>query len=133
MEAVGKSTVSVTNSQSNTNVVWSHNTKWVGKYNQIPLNGRVPTKIWSVQNVNGMKMNGNRRLTGLAPYNYFIWMFPMHHLEKILALTNIQLSFRGHSPTNRSEILKFLGTIVLMPRFQFGARRNIWISESKYK
>ena len=52
MEAVGKSTVSVPNSQSNTDVVLPHNTKLMEKDIRIPLNSRTPTKIWSVKNVN---------------------------------------------------------------------------------
>ena len=83
--------------------------------------------------MNGMRIDENRRLSGLTPFEYFSLIFTMHYLAKNVALKNVQLSFRGRSHTNGPEILKFLGTVVLMSRFQFGARRDLWISENKYK
>ena len=100
-----------------------------GKDIRIRLNGWVPTITWSVKNVNGKIIDENRLLSGLISYDYFLWIFPMNHLDKIVALTNVQLSFCVCSLTNGSEILKFLGTIVLKTRFQFGARRDLWISK----
>ena len=66
-------------------------------------------------------------------YTTIFWMSHIHHLEKTVALTNVLLSSRSHSLTNGSEILKSLGSVVLISRFQFATRRDLWISESNYK
>ena len=57
----------------------------------------------------------------------------MHHLESIVTLTNSQLAMSTKQQTNESEILKFFGILVLMSRHQFGPRRDLWLSVSKFK
>ena len=107
--------------------------KWVENKIRIPLNGLVPTRLWSMTNVHGKKIAENPGVSGLTPYVYFLWMFRMSHLQKIARFTNVQLSFQGQNMKNGSELFKFLGTILLMSRFQFGSRRDLRTTESKRK
>ena len=62
-----------------------------------------------------------------------MWMFPVTHLEKIMTFTDIKLSELGQACTSSSEILKFFGTLILLTRYEFGNRRQLWLSTSKNK
>ncbi len=46
---------------------------------------------------------------------------------------NSQLAINIKQQTNRLEILKFFGILVLISRHQFGTRRDFWLSVSKFK
>ena len=91
--------------------------KWFENQIRIPLNGLIPTRLWIVTNAHGMKIKENRGVNGLTPYEIFLLMFPMSHLQKIMSFTNPKLSFHRQNMTNGSKVLKFLGTILLMSRF----------------
>ncbi len=114
-------------------VITVHNTPWVESEISQSLNGTVLRRNWYVSHASGQRIMENESIAGLTPYDYFTWMFPMHHLEHIVTLTNAQLVYHQKSVTNGSEILKFFGTIVLMSRFEFGPRRDLWNSVSKNK
>ena len=55
-------------------------------------------------------------------------MFPRNHIIKIFQLTNTQLAKVPQRETNRQEILKFLGVLVLMTRIEFGSRASLWLT-----
>ena len=69
-----------------------------------------------------MIVEGND-LSDMSPYEYFLWMFPLHHLSLIVALTNINLAKKGKIVTTGGEILKMFRVFVLMTRFEFTDRR----------
>ena len=65
----------------------------------------------------------------------FLMMFPNNQLDAMVTLTNINLRKEKYmSPTTMGEIVKFLGTIILMMRVKVKKRRNLWrtFSVSKY-
>ena len=68
----------------------------------------------------------NQGATGLTPFDYFTWMFPMGHLGAIVDLTNVNLGRLCKSMTSSQEILRFFGILVLMTRYEYGNRRNLW-------
>eukprot|EP00171_Calliarthron_tuberculosum_P014505 IDg14505t1 len=47
--------------------------------------------------------------------------------------TNVQLSRRCVHVTSVSELLRFIGVLVLLTRFKFGCRRSMWATTSKFK
>ena len=57
----------------------------------------------------------------------------MSHIPIIVSLTNIELAKRDKPRTNASELLRFFGVLVLMSRFEFGPRRNLWETSTTYK
>lgn len=65
---------------------------------------------------------------------YFYGMFPMGHLPKIVALTNVELLANHFRETTAGEILRFFGVLILISRFEFGdTRRNLWKKEADSK
>ena len=62
-----------------------------------------------------------------------MWMFPQFHLSSIVSWTNVNLGRKGLRETNASEVLKIFGVLILLTRFEFGSRRDLWANESKYK
>ena len=113
--------------------VSSHAVDWSAKDINSPLNGPMPRRHWSVSSVTGQKISENQGIHSLSPFDYFQWMFPMSHLSTIVMLTNRELSRFDKQPTNVSEVLKFIGVLVLMSRYEFGPRRNLWATSSSYK
>ena len=63
--------------------------------------------------------------------DYFLWMFPLEHLNVITTLTSINLERRGRKGTTPGEILKFFGVLVLLTRFEFSRRRDLWRTTSR--
>ena len=111
-----------------------HGVEWMERDVRLPLNGIVPRRYWSVTHVTGSRIAENQGATGLTPYDYFSWMFPMSHLRTIVDQTNLNLARHAKQVTSPSEILKFFGVLVLMTRYEYGDRRNLWstTSSSKY-
>ncbi len=118
---------------NNGNRTSPHGTKWVEEEINHPLNGLVLPKARYVSHITGQRIGENQSSNGLRPYDYFTWMFPMHHLESIVTLTNSQLAMNTKQQTNGSEILKFFGILLLVLCHQFGSRCDLWLSLSRFK
>lgn len=124
---------SVASSSQNAVYVTSHGIDWSYKDIRVPLNGSVPRRMWSVSHVAGSRIAEDQGVTDMSPLDYFQWMFPMSHLRIIVRLTNAELSKLDKSPTSESEVLRFFGILLLMSRYEFGARKNLWATSSTYK
>jgi Transposase IS4 len=64
----------------------------------------------------------NRR----TPYEYFMAIFPLDALMRIVMLTSEKLRKKGKQVTRGGEILKFFGILILGTRYEFGSRANLW-------
>eukprot|EP00171_Calliarthron_tuberculosum_P017797 IDg17797t1 len=58
-------------------------------------------------------------------------MFPLAHLTKIVSITSAKLKRIGRRETTEAEMLKFFGILILMSRFEFGSKRDLW--NTKYQ
>ena len=56
-------------------------------------------------------------------------VFPIRHLNIIEELTNLELSKSNHPLTNKKEILKFFGILLLIPRLPDVPRKKMWKAE----
>jgi Transposase IS4 len=56
----------------------------------------------------------------------FLMMFPPAQLALILRETNIKLQQRNATIINRQELLKFFGCLILLTRFEFANRNDLW-------
>jgi Transposase IS4 len=56
----------------------------------------------------------------------FLQMFPPVQLSLIVTLTNEQLRAQRQRETTSSEVLKYIGIMVLATRCQFSNRRDLW-------
>ena len=107
--------------------------RWLESDIRIALNGPVPRRYWTVAHVTGYSIAENQGVSGLTPYDYFTWMFPMSHLPTIVTQTNMNLARYSKALTTPDEILRFFGVLVLMTRYEYGDRRNLWKTTSTNK
>ncbi len=66
--------------------------------------------------------------------DYFLLMFPLLLLNKIVRLTNSELTALNKWETTTGEVLKFFGILILISKFEFSARALLWsnTAPSKY-
>jgi Transposase IS4 len=111
-----------------------HGQEWYEEEVRIPIGGPVMRRPWSVRRLQGDIISESTDFSSLPPYDYFLAMFPYAHLGEIARLTNIQLLQQKCSLISVGELLKFFGVLVLMTRFEFGKRHDLWKTSpsSKY-
>lgn len=111
----------------------AHERTWTTQNCLTPLNGNIPPKICKVIGYSNQHLTYGRAPRDLSPFECFMSMFPLSHLHVITNLTNIRLENLRLQPVTPGEILKFFGMLVLMTRFSFSNRRDLWKeSGSKY-
>jgi Transposase IS4 len=100
----------------------------------IPIGGPVIRRPWSVRRLQGDVISESTDLSSLTPYDYFFAMFLYAHLGGIVLLTNVNLLQQKRALISVGELLKFFGVLVLMTRFEFGKRHDLWKTSpiSKY-
>eukprot|EP00170_Pyropia_yezoensis_P004689 contig_19035_g4703 len=64
-------------------------------------------------------------------YDYFLSMFPMDQLTRMVRLTSTNLQGRGLPATTAGEMLKFIGVLILATRYEFGARAELWATKAR--
>ena len=116
------------------NIVFiSRGVQWNTSTVDTPLNGTVGTRLWSVTEPDGQIVNEGSLSTTMRPLDCFQWMFPMVFLSTIVQNTNKKLCSSCIRPTTAGELLKFFGVLILMTRFTFGPRRELWRRDSKHR
>lgn len=60
-------------------------------------------------------------------------MYPPNHLIHIVKLTNVLFKEEQQPSTIRQEILKFFGVLILITRFEFNKRSDLWSNEATSK
>lgn len=113
--------------------VTTHGNNWLPQDVCTPLNGLVRRRIWSVSNVTGYRISEGQGHADMTPLDYFYWMFPMSHLGDIVEMMSYQLEQEQNIPTNASEVLRYFGILILMSRFEFATRRDLWRTTSAFK
>ncbi|KAI2491610.1 Transposase IS4 [Fragilaria crotonensis] len=116
-----------------------HGIEWRRTFQfELPLNGSLTTRQWSVRTVIGdILVPGRDNLTTneMSPLEFFLLMFPPKQLNNMMQWTNIQLVEQELQRTNTSELLKFFGIIILSTKFEFTSRSSLWstVAPSKYR
>ena len=82
----------------------------------------------------GQQIFDRNTISGMNPYDCFMWMFPNTYLGKIVEITSHELEQKVRRRTTGGEILRFFGIIILMTRMKFSSRRSLWSRDriSKY-
>ena len=100
------------------------------------LNGPVPERELSVQTETGVVLSPSspEGAVGMSRLDFFLLMFPPHHLMKIIQMTNYQLRKNRRNQTTKQEVIKFFGILILITRFEFSKRSSLWstTAPSKY-
>ena len=109
-------------------VINCHGNVWVKSDVTLALNGFVKSRRWKgIPPVDKIFTAGHGPCS-TTPYDFFMWMFPLEHLGLIVNHTNKKLNNRGLPVTSRGEVLRYFGILLLMNRYQFGNRRDLWSS-----
>ena len=102
----------------------------------VPINGLVVPKAWSICHpTTGDQFSFSSDIRkAYSSLDYFLLMFPPKQLQETVRLTNIQLEDKSGLNTTPGEILKWIGVLILLTRYEFGSRRKLWstTSSSKY-
>jgi Transposase IS4 len=112
-------------------VVVKHEQAWYeggqALYNEI--NGLVPFKDWSVYLPTGEHMYpGGNTDKNMSRLDVFFLMFPPEQIRTILQCTNIQLQAKGRPLLTRGELIRVLGVMILVTKFEFQNRGDLWSS-----
>ena len=69
----------------------------------------------------------------MSRLDYFLVMFPPAQLVQCTILTNIVLKKEKLKESTTGEILTFFGIIILMSKFEFCKRRDLWTHISQFR
>lgn len=107
----------------------AHGLSWTAGPVSEPVGGPVARRVWSVRTMPGEVIveEGDAVGPGQArtAYDYFLCMFPMDQLTHMVRLTSPKLEARGLPPTTAGEVLKLMGVLILVTRYEFGARAEL--------
>ena len=86
-----------------------HGNDWVKSDVTLALNGFVKSRRWKVIGPVDEIITSGHVPCSLTPYDFFMWMFPLDHLELIVNHTNKKLNNQGLPVTSRGEVLRYFG------------------------
>jgi Transposase IS4 len=99
-------------------------------------NGPVAEIKWRFVGSDGgfMEPNDDKSDTKRTPLDYFLSTMPPASIKRILRETNAKLLERESNEMGIAEMLRFFGVCILVTRFKFGRRRELWghTTGSKY-
>lgn len=113
----------------------NHGRSWYdNKPVDVDFNGPVPKRSWKMHceysgrdYTPGCDEQTSRKNKPLyTPWDFFMACFPKSQLKFMVEQTNAALTTAGLKPTSFGEVLKYLGVLVLMTRFEFGNRQTLW-------
>jgi Transposase IS4 len=129
----GMATTTTSNSSTSTTVpvVECHDRKWFEGNTEAVVNGKHSSKAWKLEDqygrgfefTPGCDRGPKPKYTAL---DYFLAVFPKQQLQDMQERTSKELEDNGLQPTSVGELLKFMGVLILITRFEFGARASLW-------
>lgn len=112
-----------------------HGVRWTAGPVSQPVGGPVARRLWSVRTMPGAVIMEGGDSVGVGrsrtAYDYFLSMFPMDQLTRMVRLTSTNLQGRGLPATTAGEMLKFIGVLILATRYEFGARAELWATKAR--
>lgn len=90
-----------------------------------PLNGRVPSKNWKVVGRAGNVLTHGNAPRDLTPYDFFMYSFSIKCMQVFVRLTNKKMESKDDHVIIPVKIMNFLGTLVLMLKFNVGSKRDL--------
>lgn len=110
----------------NSELLNTHGVIWKPQNITQPINGAVSQRPWTVRTAKGTSIAQGSAPIDMRPIEYFYSMFPLTHLASIVLLTDKVLEDSQKQSCTAGEILKFFGVMLLMTRFKFSKRRDLW-------
>jgi len=113
--------------------VTAHGLTWAAGGVAESVGDPVARRTWSVRTLPGELIFEEGDMVGQtrAPDEYFLAMFPMDQLTRMVRLTSPALEGRGMQPTTRGELLRFIGVTILATRYEFGSRAELWSNKPR--
>jgi Transposase IS4 len=97
-------------------------------------NGPVDLVGWKFQGRDGKWMLEDDDLElKHSALDYFMGAFPPNALKRILLLTNKSLQKNEGKEIELGELFWFFGVVLLIARFDFGQRHELWNVQSPFK
>ena len=118
------------------NIIY-HGTQWYkkGRVATRPINRTIQQRSLKISMVHGDELTKGCDLgKKISRLDFFLSMFPPTQLEAVIDLTNKKLQKHNHKRTTNGELLKWFGVLIIITRFEFGSRRDVWSQtpSSKY-
>ena len=117
-------------------VVEQNGRNWFEGNTEVEVNGKAATKFWKLVDqygrghefTPGCDRGSNPKYSAL---DYFLAVFPKQQLMDMQERTSLKLQEENFPPTTIGEILQFFGVMLLVTRFEFGARASLWATTSR--
>jgi Transposase IS4 len=92
------------------------------------VNGDIPSMPWKFLGTDGSYWEPNDDPTGTKRplLEYFLACMPPATIKRILKETNKKLTMHESSLLDIAELLRFFGICILVTRFEFESRRDLW-------
>jgi Transposase IS4 len=110
-----------------------HGTQWIRGNDELPVNDPVQYRPWALRTPPGEMLSAAGGISERSALDLFLHMFPPWQLQEMRRLTNRELQGKGKTPTTPGEILKYLGLLLLMTRFEFGVRATLRSTNQEQK
>jgi Transposase IS4 len=91
------------------------------------INGMAPYRKWGVRlPMGGVWREGCNSDETISCLDVFLQMFPVCQLNDMMLFTNQQLQKKNYRDTTKTELLKFLGALILCTRYEWNNRLDLW-------
>ena len=113
-----------------------HGRKWYSCAQDLKAGVPPGTIQWHMKDIFGDEIYpgsfaAKRLQSSRSPYlDAWLLMFPDTQLTETLRLTNIELKDIGKKEMTKGELVKFFGVTILVTRFEFNNRRDLWSTKS---
>ena len=108
-----------------------HDTVWYEEKIAINIGGRVPRRTWKVSSPISSDFMEDGLHHKRQIIDYFYCMFPMQFLPFVVSMTNEKLQEQNQNKVTEGEVLKFFGVLILVTRFEFGRKQDLWKTASR--
>ena len=116
-------------------VATCHGREWMEGNTDLPTNGAFVRKTWKMI----CQYSGKEYIPGcdgnkdISAFDFFMTVFPKSQLNLMLEETNKKLVKEGQSKMTKGELLKWFGVLLLITRFEYGERAQLWSNKSHCK
>lgn len=98
----------------------------------IGANGAVERRTCTVTLSDGTSLVEGGLRANIIPLDVFYSMFSAPYLDFIVRMTNEQLEAKSDTSTTSREVLSCFGMILLITRFQFARRSDLWQTRNRF-
>ena len=117
-------------------VTSSHDVDWYDDGSTtFPTNGPFPRRTWKLhcQYTDREFTPGCDPESKIEAIEFFMALFPKEQLKMMVEKTSEKLQSNGHPKLTKGELLKWFGVLLLITRYEFGERKELWNTEARCK